>query len=62
MILEIYYYDNTLIQGTGTFDPIGLLNIYLYEQTDTAALSYGTSSLPVYNSDYTNSVSGSTYH
>ncbi len=56
-----YYYDYTEILGTGNFVPLGALNISLYEQTDTAALSYGTTYLSVYNTDYTTYVNGSTF-
>ncbi len=56
----ISYYDYTLIQGTGNFVPIGELKISLYEQTDTAALSYKTSSLSIYNVDNTTSIYGGT--
>ncbi len=56
----ISYYDYTYIQGSGTFDPIGLLNISLYEKTDTVALSYKTSSLNISYDNYTTNVYGST--
>ncbi len=53
------YIDYTSIRGAGTFVPMGVLNISVYEETDTAALSYGTSYLSVYNNNYI-SINGST--
>lgn len=55
------YYDETEILGTGTFAPIGLLNIGLKEFSDTARVSFGaTSEFSVYDANYTTTVYGST--
>ncbi|MEO5782303.1 MAG: hypothetical protein ABIQ07_03475 [Ginsengibacter sp.] len=54
------YYDYTEILGFGTFTPIGVLNISLYEYTDTAKNIYGTSSLSVHNDNYSNNIYGGT--
>ncbi|MEJ7822036.1 MAG: hypothetical protein WKF85_06920 [Chitinophagaceae bacterium] len=47
------YRDVTFFFGTGTFVPIGVMNISINEETDTAAFKYGTSNLSVFQSNST---------
>ena len=52
------YIDYTEIRGTSIFVPLGVMNIYVYEETDTAAFDYATSYLNVDNN--TSAISGNT--